>query len=139
MTRHCPEVAACNRGPSHNPWLLRHLINHPEKLPDRVAPQTVVFEAIAKSRLHDTLFRGSHGAMVPTGLLSKGSRLPTLHSRGHDRDMIDTAPFYWNISADSFETFSAKQLAGAGNVFDANESIVIAVAADFLKRCADNS
>src|SRR5262249_39129534 len=67
----------------------------------------------------------AHGSMMQAVSLHECSRLPSPHARGDDGDVIDAATLDWNISSDLFKALTAKYLARAGDVLDANEAIVI--------------
>src|SRR5215472_11692044 len=66
----------------------------------------------------------------------EGSRLPSLHTRGDDSDVIDASTLDRNISADLFKTLAAKYLAGAGDMLDTHEAIVIRLQGAVEKRRA---
>src|SRR5882762_677585 len=63
--------------------------------------------------------------MMNTDLLSERSCLPTLHSCGYDRDMINATTFDGGVSADFFVTLSPEQLTASPNVFDVGKAVVV--------------
>lgn len=71
-------------------------------------------------------------------LLSERPRLPSLHASRRDGNEVDSASPDWRVSADIFETLSAKQLAGAGYVFNARKAVVVPFRPLSERRSADS-
>src|SRR5215469_13156468 len=64
------------------------------------------------------------------------SCLPSLHAGSDDGDVIDAPTLDGNIPPDLFKTLAAKHLAGAGNVLDTHETIVIGLQCAVEERSA---
>ena len=91
--------------------------------------QVIVFQPVPVDSPELTRRPGPHLAVMKTRLLRKGSSLPALHpSRGHRRP-INTTALDGDIPSDLFETLPPKELAGAGDMRDVREAIVIMTAA----------
>src|SRR5436309_8186374 len=85
----------------------------------------VVEGAISKPRHQWEVPGGPELPMMQTHSVCKGPGLPTPHSRGDDCNMIHATLLYWHVSADLLEALPPKQLARAGDVFDAHEAVVV--------------
>src|ERR1700687_771300 len=63
--------------------------------------------------------------MMNTDLLCERSCLPTLHSCGHNRDVVNTAALNWRVSADCFVALSPEQLAAPPDIFNNGKAVVV--------------
>src|SRR5260370_24614381 len=99
--------------------------------------KSVILGTSSKRRHQPSALGRPDGPMVQTHFLRKRPGLPTFHSCSDDRNMIHAPAFDGHISADLFEAFTPKQLARAGDVLDANESIVVGWTRAVLERRSD--
>src|SRR5580700_2518388 len=71
--------------------------------------------------------------------LSKRSGLPPSHPRGNYGHQVDSAAFHGQIASDRLKALTAKELAGAGDVLDTGEAIIVDLIRAFSEWCADQS
>ena len=75
--------------------------------------------------------------MVNAYLIGKSPGLPTFHSCGNDRDMIDATALNGRISTNRFVALSPEQLAAAPDVFNVGKAVVVLQRSFFERRSAD--
>jgi len=64
-------------------------------------------------------------AMMDSRFFEKSPRLPTFHSCPYDRVEVDPTRFNGSIPADPFETLASEQLTASGNMFSADDTVVV--------------
>src|SRR5580704_4086211 len=122
---HRPEITSTQGQTSQDDRRFRRLIKRPEQFPAWMVSKSVIFDSKFELRLQCTLLGGIHHSMVNAYLIGEGPCLPPFHSRGNDRDMVDSTTFDWGISADRFVALSPEQLAASPDIFTIGKAIVV--------------
>src|SRR5271163_969422 len=122
---HRPEIASPQGQTSQDDRRFRRLIKRPEQFPARMVSESVIFGSEFKLGLQCTLLGGIHHPMVNAYLVGEGPGLPPFHSRGNDRDMVDSTAFDGGIPANRFVALSPEQLAASPDVFNIGKAVIV--------------
>jgi hypothetical protein len=101
--------------------------------------ERIILHSISEACGESTTLRGPQLTVMEADFVSKGAGLPTFHAGGNDREMIYAAAVEGFVATDRLKTFSAKYLAGTGDMLDADEPVVVTLPRNFPERSASQA